>query len=291
MLKIKDEGIILEKTNLEFENKAVLNPACIQVDDMTHMFYRAINHNDISSIGYCQLVDNKVVKRLKEPVLFPEYDYEEKGVEDPRITLLEGTYYLFYTAYDGNNALIAYATSKDLIHFTKHGIISPKISYDKAEDIFRESKVRERYRMFEMFYKEVVGKDILLFEKDASLFPRKFGGKFVLLHRVLPGIQIIKFNDFSELTEDRWRDYFKNLGDFVVFDPFYWFENYKIGGGCPPIETKDGWLIIYHAVEDTPLGKIYHATAALLDRKNPLRVLGRLTEPLFSPKAPWEKSG
>ena len=76
MLKIKDEGIILEKTNLEFENKAVLNPACIQVDDMTHMFYRAINHNDISSIGYCQLVDNKVVKRLKEPVLFPEYDYE-----------------------------------------------------------------------------------------------------------------------------------------------------------------------------------------------------------------------
>ena len=145
--------------------------------------------------------------------------------------------------------------------------------------------------MFEMFYKEVVGKDILLFEKDASLFPRKFGGKFVLLHRVLPGIQIIKFNDFSELTEDRWRDYFKNLGDFVVFDPFYWFENYKIGGGCPPIETKDGWLIIYHAVEDTPLGKIYHATAALLDRKNPVRVLGRLTEPLFSPKAPWEKSG
>ena len=291
MIIVKNEGIILEKTNLEFENKAVLNPACIQVDDMTHMFYRAINHNDISSIGYCQLVDNKVVKRLKEPVLFPEYDYEEKGVEDPRITLLEGTYYLFYTAYDGNNALIAYATSKDLIHFTKHGIISPKISYDKAEDIFRESKVRERYRMFEMFYKEVVGKDILLFEKDASLFPRKFGGKFVLLHRVLPGIQIIKFNDFSELTEDRWRDYFKNLGDFVVFDPFYWFENYKIGGGCPPIETKDGWLIIYHAVEDTPLGKIYHATAALLDRKNPLRVLGRLTEPLFSPKAPWEKSG
>ena len=291
MVAVKNEGIILEKTSLEFENKGVFNPACIQTDGITHMFYRAINHNDISSIGYCQLVDNKVVKRLKEPVLFPEYDYEEKGVEDPRITLLEGTYYLFYTAYDGNNALIAYATSKDLIHFTKHGIISPKISYDKAEDIFRESKVRERYRMFEMFYKEVVGKDILLFEKDASLFPRKFGGKFVLLHRVLPGIQIIKFNDFSELTEDRWRDYFKNLGDFVVFDPFYWFENYKIGGGCPPIETKDGWLIIYHAVEDTPLGKIYHATAALLDRKNPLRVLGRLTEPLFSPKAPWEKSG
>ncbi|HUV42613.1 MAG TPA: pesticidal protein Cry7Aa [Patescibacteria group bacterium] len=291
MLKIKDEGIILEKTNLEFENKAVLNPACIQVDDITHMFYRAVNHNDISSIGYCQLKDNKVVKRLKEPVLFPEYDYEKKGVEDPKITFLEGTYYLFYTAYNGKNALIAYATSKDLVHFTKQGLISPKISYDEAEDIFRESKVRERYTMFEMFYKERGGKDILLWEKDASLFSQKFNHKFALLHRILPGIQIIYFNNFSELTAVRWHHHLKNLGDFIVLDPLFWFENRNVGGGCPPIETEDGWLIIYHAVEDTPFGKIYHAAAALLDLKNPLKVLGRLIEPLFSPKAPWEKSG
>jgi len=248
MITVKNEGIILEKTNLEFENKGVLNPACIQVDDITHMFYRATSHNDISSIGYCQLKDNKVVERLKEPVLFPEYDYEKKGVEDPRITLLEGTYFLFYTAYDGKNALVAYATSKDLVHFAKQGLISPKISYDEAEDIFRESKVRERYTMFEMFYKEMGGKDILLFEKDASLFPQKFNHKFALLHRILPGIQIVYFNNFSELTKDRWRDYFKNLGDFIVLDPLFWFENRNIGGGCPPIETKDGWLIIYHAV-------------------------------------------
>jgi len=59
------------------------------------MFYRAIDLNNISSIGYCQLVGNKVVKRFKKPVLFPEYDYEKKGVEDPRITFLEETYYLF----------------------------------------------------------------------------------------------------------------------------------------------------------------------------------------------------
>ncbi len=291
MITVKNEGIILEKTNLGFENKGVFNPACIQTDGITHMFYRASNHNEVSSIGYCQLKDNKVVKRLKKPVLFPEYDYEKKGVEDPRITLLEGTYYLFYTAYDGKNALISYATSKDLVHFTKQGLISPKISYDEAEDIFRESKVRERYTMFEMFYKERKGKDILLFEKDASLFPQKFNQKFALLHRILPGIQIVYFNNFSELTEDRWRDYFKNLGDFIVLDPLFWFENRNIGGGCPPIETKDGWLIIYHAVEDTPFGKIYHASAALLDLKNPLKVLGRLKEPLFSPKASWEKSG
>jgi predicted GH43/DUF377 family glycosyl hydrolase len=291
MVAVKNEGVILEKTELGFENKGVFNPACIQTDGITHMFYRAINHNKVSSIGYCQLKDNKVVKRLKEPVLFPEYDYEKKGIEDPRITLLEGTYYLFYTAYDGKNALIAYATSKDLVHFTKRGLISPKISYDEAEDLFRESKVRERYTMFEMFYKEREGKDILLFEKDASLFPQKFNHKFALLHRILPGIQIIYFDKFCELNEDRWRDYLKNLGDFIVLDPLFWFENRNVGGGCPPIKTEDGWLIIHHAVEDTPFGKIYHATAALLDLENPLKVLGRLTEPLFSPKASWEKSG
>ncbi|MFH1840824.1 MAG: pesticidal protein Cry7Aa [Candidatus Shapirobacteria bacterium] len=291
MLKIKDEGIILEKTNLEFENKGVLNPGCIQIGDITHMFYRAINRKDVSSVGYCQLIDNQVVKRLAQPVLFPEYDYEKMGVEDPRITFLEGTYYLFYTAHDGNNALIAYATSKDLAHFVKRGIISPKISYDIAEDIFRNSKIRERYSMFEMVYKEKQGKDVLLFEKDASLFPRKFNGKFALLHRILPGMQIISFKNFSELTTDRWCDYLKNLGDYIVLDPLFWFENRNVGGGCTPIETPDGWLIIYHAVEDTPLGRIYHAAAALLDIKNPQKVIGRLTEPLFSPKFSWEKKG
>ena len=291
MVAVKNEGIILEKTSLKFENKGVFNPACILVDGITHMFYRAINQNDISSIGYCQLKDNKVVKRLTEPVLFPEYDYEKKGVEDPRITFLEGTYYLLYTAYDGKNALIAYATSKDLVHFTKQGLISPKISYDEAGDIFRTSKVRERYSMFEALYEEREGKDVLLFEKDAYLFPQKFGSKFALFHRILPGIQIIYFNSFSELTKDRWRDYLRNLGDFIVLDPLFWFENRNIGGGCPPIETSNGWLIIYHAIEDTSFGKIYHASAALLDLKNPLKVLGRLKEPLFSPKAPWEKKG
>src|SRR3990167_851774 len=103
MITIKNEGIILEKTNLEFENRGVLNPACIQKDGITHMFYRASNQHGVSSLGYCQLKDNKVIKRLTKPVLFPEYDYEKKGVEDPRITFLDGTYYLFYTAYERKN--------------------------------------------------------------------------------------------------------------------------------------------------------------------------------------------
>jgi predicted GH43/DUF377 family glycosyl hydrolase len=291
MLKIKDEGIILEKTNLEFENKSVFNPACIQVKDITHMFYRAVSQYNISSLGYCQLKDNKIIKRLERPVLFPEHDYERRGLEDPRITFLEGTYYLFYTAYDGESAHVAYAVSNDLISFTKKGLISPSLTYDEASEIFHQVDLKEEYFIWKLYFeKEFKGRN-MLWEKDASLFPKKINNKFALLHRIRPDIQIIYFKNFKDLTNDYWKTYLKELNKYIVLEPRFEFENRYIGGGCPPIETEDGWLVIYHAVEDNPLGKYYHACAALLDLKNPLKVLGRLRKPLFSPIAPYEKSG
>ena len=291
MLKIKDEGIILEKTNLEFENKSVWNPACIEIDGITHMFYRATNLNDISSIGFCQLLDNQVIKRFDHPILFPEFPYEEKGLEDPRIIKLDGIYYLFYSAYNGNESLVAYAKSSDLTNFQKMGIITPKLTWDEAEDLFRDARVRQEYRHYEALYKDIHGAKVLLWEKDACLFPKKINGKFAFLHRIMPGMQIVYFDNFSQLTDDFWREYLKHLGEYIVLDPKYPFESNKIGLGCPPLETSKGWLLITQGVEDTQDGLIYHAGAALLDLNNPLKVLGRLKEPLFSPKALWERSG
>jgi predicted GH43/DUF377 family glycosyl hydrolase len=239
------------------------------------------------------LVDNEVVKRSSEPVLFPEYDYEKKGVEDPRIVFLDGVYYLFYTAYDGKNALFAYATSTDLISFVKRGVISPRISYAEAGSLFGSSrtKMREKYFFFESYIRDREGGDILLWEKDAFIFPKKLNNKFALVHRILPGIQVIYFDDFKDLTDDYWRGYLRNLGDYVLLDPEYRFESRNIGGGCPPIETKEGWLLIYHAVEDSHYGRIYHAAAALLDLDDPAKVIGRSKRPLFSPTEQWEKYG
>ncbi len=294
MVKVKSEGIILESSRHAFDNQAVLNPACIEIDGVTHMFYRGVRQGDmVSSIGYCQLVANKVVKRLEEPVLFPEYDYEKKGVEDPRIVFLNGVYYLFYTVFDGKNASFAYATSTDLVNFVKQGVISPRITYAEAGDLFSSSriKMRERYFIFESYIRHRQGDEILLWEKDAFIFPRKFKGKFLLVHRILPGIQMIYFDDFKDLSDDYWRGYLKDLGDHVLLEPEYRFESRNIGGGCPPIETKEGWLFIYHAVEDSHKGRIYHAAAALLDLDNPAKVIGRLKRPLFSPNEKWEKRG
>jgi predicted GH43/DUF377 family glycosyl hydrolase len=270
----------------------VLNPAVVQQGNTLHMFYRAVRKGNHSTIGYCKLDGPlNVVERKKTPVLFSEFDYEKHGIEDPRIVFLDETYYLTYTAYDGKNALAAYATSKDLKQWKKQGTISPKITYDEAEDIFRSSKLKERYFFFESYYKDIVGKDVLLWEKDVFILPKKINNKFALIHRILPDIQIIYFNDFKDLTLDYWKKYLQKLGNFVVLEPKHGYESRNIGGGAPVIETDEGWLMIYHSVEDSNNGKIYHASAALLDKKNPCKVIGHLNKPLFSPTEEYEKLG
>jgi len=292
MVIVKKEGVILEPTELEFENQAVLNPAVVQQGNTLHMFYRAVREGNYSSIGYCKLEGPlTVVERKKTPVLFSEFDYEKQGVEDPRIVFLDGVYYLFYAAFDGKNVLTAYATSKDLKQWKKQGTISPKMTYDEAEDIFRSSKLKERYFFFESYYKDVVAPDVLLWEKDVFILPKKINNKFALIHRILPDIQIMYFDDFKDLTLDYWKKYLQKLGDFIVLEPKHGYESRNIGGGAPVIETDEGWLMIYHSVEDSNNGKVYHASAALLDKKNPCKVIGHLNKPLFSPTEEYEKSG
>jgi len=293
MIKIDKGKVILEsRVEFEFENAGVLNPACIEKDGLVHMFYRAIKEGNFSTIGYCQLKNNKVVYRSDVPVIVPEYIYESKGIEDPRITYIDGKYYMFYTAYDGKNAVVAYATSPDLKTFTKKGLITPQITYDEAEDIFRNSGVTNKYIYFEKTFRQNTDNSVYLWEKDTILFPKKINGRYAMIHRVLPGIQICYFDDFDQLTQDFWRNYLKNLNDFVILDPKFPFENSYIGGGAVPIETSAGWLLIYHsAQENITEGRIYHACAALLDKDNPQKVIGRLSYPLFSPKNDWEREG
>jgi predicted GH43/DUF377 family glycosyl hydrolase len=292
MIEMDESHIVLEsRVGFGFEDEGVLNPACIEKDGLVHMFYRAVGKGNFSTIGYCQLKDNKVVYRSDKPVLIPEYQYESQGLEDPRITYFDGKYYMFYTAFDGQNALVAYATSLDLKTFKKEGVITPQFTYDEAEDIFRNSGVDEKYVFFEKAFKKYRGEDVYLWEKDAMLFPKKINGRYAIIHRVLPGIQICYFDDFSELTQDFWRKYLRNLNDFLILDPKYDFESNYIGGGCVPIETTDGWLLIYHSVSGSEKMKVYSACAALLDLKNPQKVIGRLPYPLFSPEKDWEKEG
>jgi len=297
MIEIKKEGILLQKTNLEFENEGVLNPAVIQEGNTIHVFYRAVRTGNFSTIGYCKLEGPLTVKeRWDKPVITSEFDYESHGVEDPRIVKIDDLYYLTYTAYDGLNAQGALTVSTDLKNFKKCGIIVPHVSYVEFVYLLEcAERVNKKYYRNHKFYYQLKDADahkkILLWDKDVFFFPRRINGKLCFLHRIRPGIQLTAVNDLRELTKEYWRNYCTNLKKNIVMDPVYNHESVSIGGGCPPIETEHGWLLIYHGIERTSNGYVYTACAAMLKLDDPSIEIARLPYPLFSPEAEWELNG
>jgi beta-1,2-mannobiose phosphorylase / 1,2-beta-oligomannan phosphorylase len=95
-------------------------------------------------------------------------------------------------------------------------------------------------------------------------FPRRINNKLHFLHRIRPGIQLVAVNNLEELTKEFWEKYLMHFDKHIVMSTKYKHEISYIGGGCPPIETPHGWLLIYHGVHDTAKGYIYTACAALL---------------------------
>ena len=189
---------------------------------------------------------------LPEPEAHPE---ELWGIEDPRIVWLPdiGRYAVTYTAYSRNGPLVALALTEDFETFERCGPIMP------PED------------------------------KDAAFFPRKFGGRWALIHRPVPHIPGAKANMWLSFTPD-----LKHYGDHQVLlearSGAYWDAG-KIGLSPPPIETPEGWLILYHGVRQTPAGAIYRGGLALLDLDDPCRVISRGDEWVFGPEEPYELMG
>lgn len=293
MINVKKHGIILKPTAHDFESAAVLNPGVVKEGKHVHILYRAINPLHQSSIGYAKLLGpTKVIERSRQAVMQRQYDYESRGIEDPRIVKIGKTYYVFYVAHDGKSAVTAYATSRDLKTYKKRGIISPKLTYREAARLLAQSKLKDAYFLFSAYYQKESGKDVLLWGKDMFLFPKKIKGRYALVQRILPDIQITMFDRLKQLSSQLfWREKLKHLADDVILENKHWFESRNVGGGCPPVETDEGWLLIFHTVEETNKGRVYRACAALLDKNNPQKVIARLHEPLFSPTKPWEKAG
>jgi predicted GH43/DUF377 family glycosyl hydrolase len=295
MIDVEKHGILLSKTDLEFENEGVLNPAIIRQGDNVHIFYRAVSIGNHSTLGYCRLDGPlTIAERWEKPFMVPEFDYESQGVEDARITKIDDVFYMTYTGYDGINARGALATSRDLIHFEKHGLIAPPVTYAEFVSIVESSnKVNEEYWLNQKFYYQStdIEKKKLLWDKNIIFFPRRINNKLAFLHRLRPGIQLVTVKNIEDLTREFWMEYFQELHNHIVLDPLDDHESAYIGGGCPPIETPHGWLTIYHGVKRTEQGFIYSACAALLDLENPTRVLARLPYALFSPEYDWELTG
>lgn len=246
-----------------WESRAVFNPGTVREGNVVHLLYRAVEGDNFSSIGYSKLNSaGKVLERHKEPAIKREWPIEKQGVEDPRIVAFEDRYYIFYTAYDGENPPAG----------------------ENARVMLAETKDFGEYRKIAM-----VGPDRQ--DKDAFIFPEKINGKVAFMHRIVPNIQIAFFEDIEHLArpeKNYWPEHLQQLEKHTAMHREFDWEVSKIGGGAPPIRTDAGWLLIYHGVDKN---STYRAGAALLDEKNPLKVRARLPYPIFEPEKEYERIG
>lgn len=295
MLSVKKEGVIISSSGLGFESHGVLNPAVIAEGKFVHVFYRAVAQGNYSTIGYCKLYGPlKVVEQFDKPILFPQAEYESQGIEDARVVKIEGTYYLTYTAYDGVNALGALATSLDLVSWTRCGLITPQIIYKDFKRLAEtKAPLHEKYIRYNKRDGIITKhqKAVFLWIKNIVFFPRKINNQFYFLIRVRPDIQLVQVASLEDLNKEFWEDFFLHMDKKIILEPLHPHEASYIGGGCPPIETEEGWLMIYHGVQDTPLGYVYSACACLLDLQDPSKVIARLPYALFSPEFNYELTG
>jgi predicted GH43/DUF377 family glycosyl hydrolase len=187
------------------------------------------------------------------PTFGPQSVYESFGIEDARITLLEGTYWINYTAVSEHGIATGLASTKDFKAFERHGIIFPPPN------------------------------------RDVTIFPQKIGGRYVALHRPMPeglGHPAIWIATSSDLLS--WGDH----RIVATARPGSW-DDVKIGGGAVPVKVhanrQDAWLAIYHGVTGSP--PTYSLGALLLDQYDPSKVIGRSREPILRPEAPYEREG
>ena len=137
-----------------WESAGTFNPAVILHHGKFVMLYRAQDKNGTSRLGYAESADGLHFARRSQPVLSPQADYEKDGgVEDPRLVKFGGTYYLTYTGYNKKDAQLCLATSSDLVHWQRRGVILPaykgnwNIGWTKSGAIVPE-KINGKYWMY-----------------------------------------------------------------------------------------------------------------------------------------------
>lgn len=233
-----------------WESKYVLNPGALRIEDKVYLFYRAVGEDNISYIGLAITDGYKVLERLSEPVFSPQIPEEKMGCEDARLIIIGPRVFMLYTAYDGNIAQIAAASTG-------------------VDDI-------KRGNYFNWKREGLAFKNI--WDKDAILFPEKINGKYVVYHRIEPSIWVTYTNEVQfPLTE--------NHAIIVGPRPGRMWDSLKIGAGAQPLKTKYGWLLIYHGVD---YNYVYRLGVLLVDLQNPQKIIYRSPNPILEPEEDYE---
>ncbi len=249
---------ILSPEGTTWQSAGTFNPAVVLYNGKFVMLYRAQDKNGTSRLGYAASSDGLHFTRRPEPVLSPETDYEKDGgVEDPRLVKFGDMYYLTYTGYNKKDAQLCLATSRDLVHWERKGVILPaykgnwNVGWTKSGAIVSE-KIQGKYWMY------FLGTSADKTDQMGLAYSTD------LIH-------------WAEATQTPVLPRRPGQFDSRVVEP-----------GPPPIITKDGIVLIYNAADDK---LVYRTAVAVFDRNDPSKLLSRSDKPIFAPEKDWEKVG
>lgn len=242
-----------------WESAGTFNPAVVKTAENTFvMLYRAQDAAGTSRIGYAKSADGIHFTRRAKPVLSPEADYEKGGgVEDPRLQEFGDTYYLTYTGYNKKDAQLCLATSKDLIHWHRKGVILPA-------------------------YK---GNWNVAWTKSGAIVPEKIDGKYWMYWL---GTSADKTDQMGLSFSDDLIHWTEATKTPVLPRRPGKFDSRVVEPGPPPIVTPAGIVLIYNGADDN---LVYRTGIALFDRTDPRKLISRTDEPVFAPGKEWERVG
>lgn len=273
IFKRSDENpILLPNPDNNWEGEATFNGCSVIHKGKVFLLYRAeslsladgAGKKINSSVG-CAVSSDGVHFKQRHQLIRPEYDWEQFGCEDPRVTKLDGKYYIFYTAlskypFQAEGIRVGLAITKD----------------------FTQIEAKHQVTNFNA--------------KAMALFPEKINGKFAAILAANTDnppvkIAIAYFDEESEIwSENYWTKWYETLNSHAV--PLERSPHDQIEVGAPPIKTKYGWLLIYSHIQNyyAPPA-VFGVEAALLNFNNPIEVLGRTKKPLLIPREQYERYG
>ncbi len=245
---------ILTAENWPYATNAVFNPAAAKLNTETLLLIRVEDMRGFSHLTVARSADgftNWEIDRTPTLLADPNSREEKWGLEDARIVWLEEQkqFAVTYVSFSEGGPVVSLAITKNFKTFARLGALLP------PED------------------------------KDACLFPRRFNGRFALIHRPIVRGEAHMWISFSPDLK-HWGDH----RPLIKTRHAYWDGN-RVGLACQPVETPEGWLLFYHGVRNTTAGAIYRVGLALLDLNSPWKVLRRGAEWILGPSAIYERIG
>jgi len=255
--RVSETPLIAPRGN-GWEAAGTFNPSVVAQGDKIVMLYRAQDKQGTSRLGYAESTDGVHFTRRADPVFSPAEDYEKDGgVEDPRLVRFGETYYLTYTGYNKKDAQLCLATSQDLIHWDRKGVILPANR----------------------------GNWNVKWTKSGAIVPEKINGKYWMYFLGTSADNRDQAGLASSSDLIHWTEATK--APVLPVRPEK-FDSRVAEPGPAPILTSDGIVLIYNGADDK---LVYRTGVAIFDRTDPRKLLWRSDDPVFSPEKDWEKVG